>query len=58
MITKIVSFLQAAEYLNFLERTKFCSGAEAENKETFSILNLNLRSTKLDVLVNIIQYKK
>ena len=53
MITKIVSFLQAAEYLNFLERTKFCSGAEAENKETFSILNLNLRSAKLDVLSTV-----
>ena len=47
MITKIVSFLQAGEYLNSLERTEFCSVAKAENKETFSILNLNLRSTNL-----------
>ena len=58
MILNMVNFLHEGEYLDSLERTTFCTGAKAVIKETYSILNLNLRSTKLDLLVNIIQYKK
>ena len=56
----MVNFLHELEYLNSLERTTFCRGAKAVIKETYMyfILNLNLRSTKLGLLVNIIHYKK
>ena len=55
----MVNFLHELEYLNSLERTTFCRGAKAVIEDTYMyfILNLNLRSTKLGLLVNIIHYK-